>query len=219
MKALRNRLALLPIVLISVLSPIGNAEAVVTVTKDRTSGNVYVDAGDGKQMLSRPSLGVTTSGIAFPIQVLSDGTVVTRSLSQGADSVTAYQGTSPWLTSITQPLPSGTNEIGSVDIAGKTPQFAHRHNYQSTSVTTAAYVELIASTAEAVTTLYVFDSSGQTLVLATGEAGSEVDQPWYIVPGGNDTVSVTTIPAGTRLSIKAVSATANKGELVINASN
>lgn len=89
-----------------------------------------------------------------------------------------------------------------------------RNVYSSVNVTTSAYVQLVASTTSATTRLQIFDSSGQTLVLATGAAASEVDQI-YIFPGGNGDVPLA-IPAGTRVSIKAVSANATVGEIDIN---
>jgi hypothetical protein len=88
-----------------------------------------------------------------------------------------------------------------------------RNVYSSVNVTTAAYVELIASTSNTINYLDIFDSSGQTLALAVGGAGSEVNQ-LYVVPGGNGPVPLL-IPSGSRVSIKAVSATANSGELDI----
>lgn len=89
-----------------------------------------------------------------------------------------------------------------------------RNDYSSTNVTTAAYVQLVASTSAAINLLDVFDSSGETLVFATGAAASEVNQ-FFIYPGGNGRIELS-IPAGTRLSVKAISATASVGELVIN---
>lgn len=88
-----------------------------------------------------------------------------------------------------------------------------RNVYSTTNVTTAAYVQIIASTSAISNQQYIFDSSGQTLVLAVGGVGSEVDQ-FYIVPGGNGEMNLK-IPSGSRVSVKAVSATANAGELNI----
>lgn len=84
------------------------------------------------------------------------------------------------------------------------------------NVTTVAYTQIIASTSADVKQLEIFDSSGQLLVVAFGAAMSEVDQ-FYILPGGNGTIRCD-IPAGTRISIKAVSANATSGYLAINAS-
>lgn len=91
-----------------------------------------------------------------------------------------------------------------------------RNVYSSTNVTTSAYVAISSAMVDAVTQLEVFDSSGQTLVLATGTPGSEVDQ-FNIFPGGNGVIN-RNYPAGTIFSVKAVTATASVGELDINVS-
>jgi hypothetical protein len=92
-----------------------------------------------------------------------------------------------------------------------------RNDYTSIAVTTSVYVQIKSSTSAAIKKLEIFDSSGQTLLLATGASGSEVNL-LYITPGGNGQIAID-IPAGTRLSIKAVSANATSGELDINAYN
>lgn len=86
--------------------------------------------------------------------------------------------------------------------------------YATTNVTTAAWVQLVASLGRYVTEISVFDSSGQTLKLGVGAPGSEVTQ-LIITPGGNGTVPLN-IPKGSRVSIRAISATANAGESDIN---
>jgi len=89
-----------------------------------------------------------------------------------------------------------------------------RNDYTSTSVGTGAYVELVSSTSAEIKKIQIFDSSGQTLVIATGASSSEVDK-LYVFPGGNGDIDVS-IPASTRISIKAISDTANAGEISIN---
>lgn len=89
-----------------------------------------------------------------------------------------------------------------------------RRDYSSASVSTAAYSELIASTASTYDEVEIFDSSGQTLKLAIGGAGAEVDK-FLITPGGNGRIKYR-IPSGSRVSIKAVSGTANAGEISMN---
>ena len=98
--------------------------------------------------------------------------------------------------------------------AAKTVTEFVRNDYSSTSVTTGAYVQLIASTTADVSKLRIFDSSGQTLKLATGAAASETDL-CLVFPGGNEEIEVN-IPSGTRISIQAVSADATSGEISIN---
>lgn len=85
--------------------------------------------------------------------------------------------------------------------------------YASTSITTSAYTQLIASTTSATTWIDIFDSSGQGMILATGAAGSEVIQA-YIPPGG-DAFSFA-IPASTRVAYKALTANATSGYLLLN---
>lgn len=110
------------------------------------------------------------------------------------------------------------NADGSTNVVNITPsldtKFIHRHDYSSGNVTTAAYTQLIASTTTAITKLQIFDSSGRTMVLAIGGVGVEADKV-YVIPGGNGSLECV-IPAASRVSVKAVSANATVGELVIN---
>lgn len=105
-----------------------------------------------------------------------------------------------------------TQGLDTIAVTGTDPFI--RNDYSSTNVTTGAYVELIASTANAVKEIEIFDSSGETLKLALGAAASEVDK-LLIVPGGNERVPFQ-MAAGSRLSVRAVSANATTGELIIN---
>lgn len=89
-----------------------------------------------------------------------------------------------------------------------------RISYSGTNVTTSAYVQLLASTSNAINAIEIFDSSGQTLLLATGAAASEADQI-YIIPGGNGRIPLS-IATGTRISLKAVTGTASAGEIDVN---
>ncbi len=87
-------------------------------------------------------------------------------------------------------------------------------SYLSTPVTTAAYVQLVASTPADVKQIEIFDSSGQSLYLATGAALSEANKI-LVIPGGNGRIPFV-IPAGTRLSLKALTANAVAGYITIN---
>lgn len=126
------------------------------------------------------------------------------------------------VTAITNALPAGTNNIGSItNITGSMPAALGRakvnqlfNDYSVTSVTTAAYVQLIASTASVTNKLEIFDSSGEVMILAVGAAAAEVDQ-FYVLPGGNGPVDLA-IPSGSRISIKAKTATASVGLIAIN---
>lgn len=111
-----------------------------------------------------------------------------------------------------------TDGAGNVIAAGAQGGMAKgefvRNAYASTNVTTGAYVQLIAATGAVTNRLQIFDSCGQTLKLAVGGSGSEVDQI-LIFPGGNGDVPLR-IAAGARVSVRAVSGNCTTGELDIN---
>ncbi len=125
--------------------------------------------------------------------------------------ITAYTSGTVGFKSFASSIPRAAPPLGRT---GKTAVNKARNDYSSVNVTTGAYVTLLASTSAAISELEIFDSSGQTLLLATGAAASEVDQV-YIIPGGNGRIPLS-IAASTRVSIKAVSATANLGEITVN---
>lgn len=90
-----------------------------------------------------------------------------------------------------------------------------RYEYASGPVDDSGYTEVVSSVgATDVAEVEIFDSSGQTMILATGTLGNESDQI-YIFPGGNGRIPLE-IAAGTRVSVKAAGSTASVGELVIN---
>jgi hypothetical protein len=117
---------------------------------------------------------------------------------------------------------AGTNQAASlttrggvrVKVLGNDASTLIRNNYSITNVTTTAYTQLVASTASNISRMHIYDSSGQDLVLAVGSAGSEVDQIQIPQGGWNAPIDLF-IPAGSRLSVKAMSATATSGLLLI----
>lgn len=91
-------------------------------------------------------------------------------------------------------------------------------DYAGTPVTTAAYVQLNASTVTAINYLSIFDSSGNPMILAVGAPGSEVDQI-YVPPGGSVGGYSLYIPAGSRISYKALLTNSTSGNLIITGLN
>lgn len=83
------------------------------------------------------------------------------------------------------------------------------HAYASTNVTTGAYVTLVASSPISVSKLQICDTSTKLLKIALGASGSEMDICTVQVSGC--VVVPYYIPAGSRLSIEAVDATASAG--------
>ena len=94
---------------------------------------------------------------------------------------------------------------------GRTSALLYRNVYSTSNVGTATYVVISASLPSNVNIIDIFDSSGQTMVIATGGAGVEV-QKAYIYPGGPGQIPLA-IAAGTRVVYRAVSGTAVSGEI------
>lgn len=90
------------------------------------------------------------------------------------------------------------------------------HAYASTNVTTAAWFELSASLSKAVVAMHAYDGSTQVLKLGVGAAGSEVELDVFISPDSGKVIMPVEIAKGSRLAIRAVSATANSGYLALS---
>lgn len=121
---------------------------------------------------------------------------------------TGVQDTAARSVTITSPATIVTNQSGTAFASA--PVYM---SYATTNVLTTAYVTLIASTLGTSSTIDIFDSSGQAMILATGAAGSEVAQ-YYVPPGGD--VFKLAIAVSTRISIKALTANATSGYILLN---
>lgn len=82
------------------------------------------------------------------------------------------------------------------------------HDYQATPVTTTP-VSLTAATTAATTEMEIFDSSGQLMIITAGT------ETVYVFPGGNGRIPWA-IAAGTAITVKASSTTADAGFIAIN---
>lgn len=159
--------------------------------------------------------GSTTSGQTGAL-ILGAVTTAAPSYTTGQSSplsITLAGGLRVDGSAVTQPV----SIAGTVTVSQGAFAFSNapaRNDYSSVNVTTAAFVQLVASTTSATKLVEVFDSSGQTLAFAVGAAASEVIQ-FYIFPGGNGQIPLA-IPAGSRISVKAISATASVGEIDVN---
>lgn len=201
----------------------------------QTTGNSSLSSIDGK------ITAVNTGAVVVSSSALPSGAATSAKQDTGNTSLSSIDGkitaVNTGAVTISAALPTGTNSIGRVSLQdgsanaitssalgslrgihtrpiGRTAADKARNDYTSVNVTTSAYVTLDASLAAEAHEVEIFDSSGQTLVLATGAAASEVDQV-YILPGGNGRIPLR-IAAGTRTSIKAVSGTASAGEIDVN---
>jgi hypothetical protein len=165
---------------------------------------------------------ITVQGIASMVALKVDGSAVTQPVSgtitanAGTGNFTVVQGTGTNLHTVVDSGSVSATQSGSwstSDVGFSNSEFV-RNDYSSVNVTTSAYTQLIASTTNTYQEIEIFDSSGQTLKIAFGGSGSEVDK-FLVFPGGNGRIK-RNIPSGTRISIKAVSATASVGEISLN---
>ena len=159
---------------------------------------------------------VVSTSRGFDVNVINTSLTVagTVTANQGGTWSTRTQdGSGNAITSTTNALDINikSSNITFGGPGGRTSILLYRNVYSTTNVTTAAYTQVVASLASNVNIIDIFDSSGQTMVIATGAAGAEV-QKAYIYPGGPGQIPLA-IAAGTRVAIRAVSANATLGEI------
>jgi hypothetical protein len=178
----------------------------------QTTGNTSLASIDTKT----PALGQALAAASVPVVLTAAQLTTLTPLStvaatqSGAWSSRTNDGSGVSVGSKTVNTETGLN----ISQIGRAASTKSRIDYSSTPVTTSAYTQVVASTAVVIREVEIFDSSGQSLVLAVGAAASEVDQI-YIFPGGNGRIPLS-IAGGSRVSIKAVSGSATSGESLIN---
>lgn len=104
-----------------------------------------------------------------------------------------------------------------VSAASRTYADSVNQDYSSGNVTTGAWTQLIASTAAAINLLCITDTSGQVMEIGTGSAASET-RVFLIAQGFSGCIPLR-IAASTRVSVRAVTGTANSGYLTISGMN
>lgn len=197
-------------------------DATVTFNYDTNYGTPGADTLRTAAMLGVGSTAVSNSN-PVPISdaggsITVDGTVAAtqsgtwstgRTWNLGlSDSVNAVQS-GTWTV---QPGNTANTTAWLVKQNGNSYADSIRNVYSSTNVTTGAWVQLIAATAATINCITIFDSGGQTMELGTGASSSET-RVLIIPPGGISGCVPLRITSGTRVSIRAISATANTGEL------
>lgn len=201
-----------------------------TVVSAITANGAYVVYGGSLENVQFVGTGLTGSANLFAYTQFSDpdvyahisgvvplptGAATETTLAAASAKLPATLGQKAMAASMAVVVASDQSALPVAASNGMAKANAPAYNdYTSTSVTTGAYVQLIASTSAAAKVIEVFDSSGQAMILAVGGAGSEVDQ-FFIFPGGQGQVPLA-IPAGSRVSIKAKTATASSGYIAVN---
>lgn len=176
-------------------------------------------AGHSNIRLRMSSYTSGTANITLRATVATGAVQIATALPQGSNLIgkVSIDQSTPGTTNLVSLTAETTKVIGTVNNVASTGRAKVTqlfNDYTVTPVTTAAYVQLTASTASVTNRLEVFDSSGEVLILAVGAAASEVDQ-LYVFPGGNGIIDLA-IPASSRISIKAKTNTASVGLIAIN---
>lgn len=179
---------------------------------------------------------ITVQGIASMTALKVDGSAVTQPISAvslplpstAATSTLQTSGNST-LSTISGQLPStlgakttansmavniASDQTVPISMAGRAKCLVYRNDNSSVNITTGAYVQVIASTGCVINRLYIFDSSGSALKIATGASLSEIDQ-LYVPPGGFGAAYELTIPSSTRIAVEALDVNATSGQLII----
>ena len=100
--------------------------------------------------------------------------------------------------------------------SGRQPAWLTTNDYTTAPVTTSAYRLINATTAQKCNLIYISDTSGSSIILASGASGSQLDL-LYIGPGGNDAPYELTIAQGASVWVKALDTNASVGRLIITA--
>lgn len=170
------------------------------------TANTSLSAIDGK------IVAVNTGAVVVSSSALPAGAATSAKQDTQSTSLASIDGKIVAVNTGAVVIASGSvtaNEVGFV--SANAPFY---NDYTVTPITSAAYVELVASTTTTTQEIEIFDSSGFFLYLATGAAAAEVNQI-IISPGGNGRVKLK-INAGSRVSAKAISTSATAGALSIN---
>lgn len=181
--------------------------AAILTTIDADTGTMAgllatIDADTGSIATSSASTATYTGDTANTVASIDTKTPALVSGRVPVDGSGVTQPVSGTFWQATQPISAAALPAAT----GRTYADSIRYAYSSGAVALVTWVQLIASTAAAINKLHIFDSSGQTLELGVGGSGSEA-RKLIIPPGGfNEGVDLN-IPAGSRIAIRALSAT------------
>lgn len=102
------------------------------------------------------------------------------------------------------------------DSGGITTRYRDGVSEGTVTYSTAGYTELVsaAQNTQNINQIEIFDSTGNTALLATGAIASEIVLI-HVTPGGNGIVGLR-VDAGLRLSLRPMTTPANNTECVIN---
>ena len=183
---------------------LGSLSVTLSTEQDAKVDLMVADLGtiDGKL----PAIGSQASTASLSVTIASDEGNIPVS---NAMQLPAGLGQTTKGASLPVTLASDEDALNVLQ-AGKSFVESVRHDYSGGTVTTIAFTQLIALTASEANSIEIFDSSGETMVLGIADTNDLL-----IFPGGNGRIEYN-IPASTKVSVKAISASASVGEICIN---
>lgn len=165
-------------------------------------------------------IGASKSGVLEPLLLDSSSNLMVNVQSAALPTGAATAANQTNGTQVTQITSAGGGNAGINNSGLEThanglqlaaaPQFV---NYSSNPISTSAYTQILSTTSNQINQIDIFDSSGQAMILAFGASGLEV--PQYYVPPGGASVLIQA-PIGTRVSMKALTANATSGYLLMS---
>jgi hypothetical protein len=160
---------------------------------------------------------VTTSAPTYTTGQTAPISLTTNGLIRGTVAINSFANTAIGQKTMSGSMPVViSSDQSNLPIKGRPSVWLYRNDNSSANILTSAYTEIVTAAAIGVDVheVEVFDSSGQSLVLATGSAGSET-MKLYVFAGGNGRMPWF-IPVGTRVAVKAISGNATSGEFLMN---
>lgn len=109
---------------------------------------------------------------------------------------------------------SGGIPVTPTPSAGRTYADSVYFSYLSTPVDTSTWQELIASTAETINEIFVYDTGGKIMELGVGAVGFET-RIFLVSYGGPSSPVDILIAAGSRLCVRGITGTASTGDITI----
>lgn len=100
----------------------------------------------------------------------------------------------------------------------RNPVYKFMLTLSSTNITTAAWLQLVASMPVPTGAVEIFNGSNSIIKISSGAAGLEnaSELPYYVLPGGSSILLPIEFAKGSRLSAKAADVTADVGSIVFN---
>lgn len=197
----------------TLLGTIDTDTGTIATNTGTTATNTGTIAGDTTSLDAKiPAQGQALMAASVPVVIASDQTDLPVAIS--AASTISVENLPTTVT-----VNAGASDASTLRVSEGSRTYADSDYipYAGVNVTTAAWSQVIASTAANINLLCITDQSGQVMELGTGAAAAET-RIFLIAPGFSGCIPIR-IASGTRIAVKAVSATANSGYLILSGMN